>query len=90
MSVANGKEVREAFFRRIREQRAAMERQKPQAGPTVFENVVPPERLWDFLEYVGGFLLEEGIISRQDMDLAAGMIEDYEERVREVFGGPNG
>jgi hypothetical protein len=84
--MANNKAIRDAFFRRIRDQRAAMERQKPQAKPVTLENVAPPEQLWEFLTYVGYFLLEEGVVSQRDLDLAAGLIEDYEERVREVFG----
>ena len=84
--MANSREIRSAFFRHIREQRAAMERQKPQAEPVVLENVAPPEYLWAFLEHVGSFLLGEEVISAQDLELARGMIEDYEERVREVYG----
>ncbi len=84
--MATNKAIREAFFRRIRDQWAAMERQKPQAKPVTFENVAPPEQLWEFLRYVGGFLLEEGVVTQGDLDLAAGMIEDYQDRIQEIYG----
>lgn len=77
------KDLRMAFFSRIRAQQDAIEKARiPSPG---FENVPRPERLWDYLDYVGCFLLETGVITLQDRDLAVGMIEDYEDRFDSIF-----
>lgn len=74
-------DTRKAFFDYIRERRSLLEHvhQKP------FVNIVTPEHLWTFLDYVGNFLLESGMITHKDFEIARGMAEDYEERVRSVL-----
>jgi len=88
------KDLRTAFLSRIRERRAALERQAQPSGPkewrpspTIIEEVIPPERLWDYLDYVGNFLVENGVITAKDFDLATGLIEDYEDRLESLFPG---
>jgi hypothetical protein len=88
------KDIRAAFFGQIRERRAALERQAQPSGtkewrpsPTIIEEVIPPERLWDYLDYVGNFLVENGVITTGDLNLAAGLIQDYEDRLESLFPG---
>lgn len=77
--------LRTAFFDRIRNQRAALEAEwKP--SPVVQE-IVPPEVLYDYVRYVGNFLLENDVITRKDWDLAWGLVEDYEDRLGSLFPG---
>jgi len=73
--------ARKAFFDYLRERRSLLEhvKQKP------FVNIVTPEHLWGFLDYVGNFLLESGGITHADFEVARGMIEDYEERVGTIL-----
>lgn len=76
-------QFRKHFFDRLRDRRDALERQA--AGSAIIEEVTPPERLWNYLEYVGSFLLEAGVISDKDHDQARAMITDYENRLEEAF-----
>ena len=78
--------IRQAFFGQIRERRDALERLRK--SPKIIEEIVPPERLWAYLDYVGSFLLEAGVITMKDRDLAVGMIEDYEERLESILPKP--
>jgi hypothetical protein len=78
--------LRTAFLGLIRERRAALERQaKPSS--TIIEEITPPERLWSYVDYVGMFLLENGVITREDLDLAWGLVEDYEDVLGSLFPG---
>lgn len=71
-------DLRKAFFQEIIEARNALESE----GKTpIIENIPPPERLYQYLEYVGVFLIRHGVISGKDYDLAKGMIESYEDRL---------
>lgn len=79
------KDLRKAFFRQILDRRDALERAKN--NPPIIEEVVPPERLWNYLDYVGSFLIENEVITMNDRDLAVGMIEDYEERLKSIYPG---
>lgn len=78
-------DVRKAFFAQIRDRRDALERgHRPSP---VIEEIVPAERLWQYLEFVGSFLIEAGVITHKDRELAYGMIEDYEERLKTLYPG---
>jgi len=88
------KDIRAAFFGQIRERRAALERQAQPSGtkewrpsPTIIEEITPPERLWEYLDYVGNFLAENMVITKKDLSLAAGLIQDYEDRLKSLFPG---
>ncbi len=81
------KDIRAAFFRHIREEREYLEtfkRKHKKKG--FFINVCSPERVWEFIQNIGLFLLEEGVISRNDLNVAERMAEDYKERVHELVG----
>lgn len=75
-------DLRKAFFAQIRDRREALERVRKSA---IFEEIVPVERLYTYLDYVGSFLIESGVITLKDRDIALGMIEDYEERLKTLF-----
>ena len=76
------KDPRKDFFNFIRERRRVLEHIKDDP----FVNVITPEHLWGFVEYVGNFLLEYGAITPGDYNIATGMAEDYEERIGSVIG----
>lgn len=75
-------DLRKAFFGQIRARREALEKVRKTA---IFEEIVPVERLYAYLDYVGSFLIETGVITLKDRDIALGMIEDYEERLKTLF-----
>jgi hypothetical protein len=76
------KHLRTAFFGQIRERRAALERTAK--GSPIIEEITPPERLWAYLDYVGNFLIANGVITMKDRDTAFGMIQEYEERLQSM------
>lgn len=78
-------DLRKEFFKQIRDRREALDR-SPKDLPTI-EEVTPPERLWGYLDYVGSFLLEAGVITPADRELAIGLIQDYEDRMRSLYPG---
>jgi hypothetical protein len=77
--------LRTAFFGVIRERRAALENEA-RPSPIVRE-ITPPGVLYEYVLYVGNFLLENDVITEKDMNLAKGLVEDYVDRLGTLFPG---
>jgi len=69
--------IRKSFFDHILARNRALDLTKQ--GQIV--NIEPPERLWDFIDHVGVFLLEHGAINYKDIEAARDMAKDYEDRL---------
>lgn len=72
------KDLRKAFFQEIIDARNALEEEKKSP---IIKEIPPPERLYQYLENVGIFLIRHDVITPKDYDLARGMIESYEDRL---------
>jgi len=69
--------LKKAFFDHIRERLHYLDL----TAQGQFVNLEPPDRLYLFIEQVGGFLIEYGALVWDDIETARGMAEEYQKRL---------
>lgn len=78
-----GSKLKRAFFRRINDERHALESVKK---PTkTIQGIVHPGALNDWVLRVGGFLMENEVITSKELDIALALVYDYSARWDTVF-----
>lgn len=75
--------LKKAFFRRINDQRNALESGKKSSQ--IIQNIIHPGALYDEVLIIGNFLMENEMITSKDLDLARALVEDYTDRFKTLF-----
>lgn len=75
--------LKKAFFRRINDQRKALESGKKPSQ--IIQNIINPGVLYEEVLVIGGFLMENEVITSKELDLARALVEDYSDRFKSLF-----
>lgn len=75
--------LRGAFFRRINDERNALESARKPSK--TIQGIVHPGVLNDWVLAVGGFLMENDVMTSKDLDIALALVYDYSDRWKTLF-----
>lgn len=75
--------LKKAFFRRINDERTALESARKPSK--VFRGFYHPGALNEWVLHVGGFLMENEVITTKELDIALALVYDYSARFGILF-----
>lgn len=75
--------LKKEFFRRINAQRNALESARKPSK--IIQGIVHPGALNDWVLAVGGFLMENDVITSKELDIALAVVYDYSDRFQNLF-----
>lgn len=75
--------LKREFFRHINDERHALESRKKHSK--VIHGIVHPGVLNDWVLTVGGFLMQNDVITSKELDIALALVYDYSDRFQTLF-----